>query len=177
MMQLQDLLDAGRADDLVTARVRERWLRHQATEDATFVGTLLDLAEHTAPLSLSLVGGRRHDGRVVGLAADAVVVDERGEHVVIRLGAVVFVRPAPGTVTAVASGDRAASLELAFGELLARVAPDQPDVAVSFVSGDAVTGRLLAVGVDVMTVQVSAGDAGLVYCPLPSVASVRLRSG
>lgn len=176
-MQLQELLDASRADDLSAARVRERWLRQQATEEATFVGTLLDLAELAAPVSASLIGGRRHDGRIIGLTADGVVLDERGDHVVVRLGAVAFVRPSPGTASAVATGDRPAALDLSFGELLARVVGEQPEVALALVSGDAVGGRLLAVGLDVLSVRVASGDAGLVYCPLPSIASVRLRSG
>lgn len=175
--ELEQLLDEARADGLAASRTRERWLRQQSAATATFVGSLLDLAESGAPVSLSLAAGRRHDGRVVGVGEDLVVLLEREEHVAVRSAAIAMVRTAPGTTAGPASGARPAALDLRFGELLARVVAGSPDVAVVLVTGDVVGGQLLAVGADVLSVRVAAGDGGVVYCPLPSLASVRLRSG
>lgn len=175
-MHLQELLDVVRADDHARARVRERWLRQQAQESATFVGALLDLAEAQIAVVLR-VGGRRQQGVVVGLGSDVAVLAERDAHVVVRLGAVSQVRPTPGAVTVAAAGDRVAALDLTFAELLAGVAADEPEVVVGFEDGEAATGRLVAAGVDVITLRLSPGGDGLAYCSTASLASVRFRSG
>lgn len=177
MHEWERLLDDARADAQAQARTRERWLQRQATESATFVGTLLDLAEADATLSLTLVGGRRHDGRVVGLGHDVAVLDDRGEHVVVRLEAVTLVRPHPGQRTGAASGDRLAALDLGFAEVLGRVAGEAPDVALVLVTGDVVAGSLPAVGTDVVTIRMAPGADGFAYSPVASIASVRFRSG
>jgi hypothetical protein len=175
--ELERLLDEARTDGLAESRTRERWLRHQATATATLLGSLLDLAETGASVAVSLLGGRRHDGRLVGVGDDVVVLVERSEHVVVRTEAIALVRTAPGTTAGPAAGARPAALDLHAGELLARLADGAPDVALALVSGDVVGGRLLAAGADVLSVRVADGDAGIVYCPLRSVGSARLRSG
>lgn len=152
-------------------------MRRQATERATFVGTLLDLAEAGVGVTVWVVGGRRHDGAPVGLGHDMVVLVERGDHVVVQLTAVTLVRPQPGSGAPAASGDRAAALDLRFVELLARLVDGQPDVAIALVSGDVLAGSLLAVGDDVLSVRLAPGADGLAYCPASAVSSVRFRSG
>jgi hypothetical protein len=173
----QRLLDDARSDELAQSRARERWLRQQATEDATLVGTLFDLAEAAIAVSVALRGGRRHDGTIEGLGTDVVVLDERGDHVAVRLAAAVTIRPQPGRAAGPATGARAAALDLTFVELLARLAPDRPDVALALITGDLVTGALIATGSDVVTVRVAPGVDGVVYCPSTSIASARFRSG
>ena len=170
------LLDEARADDQSQARIRERWLRQQATETATLLGTLVDLAESGAAVTVWLRGGRRHDGRPVGLGNDFVVLDDRGEHITIRLDAASVVRPQPGHVARAATGDRTAALDLDFIELLGRLLADRPEVAV-VVGDDALVGTLLAVGADVLTIRVAPGDDGIAYCSAAAVSSVRFRSG
>lgn len=176
-MQWDRLLDDARADALAEARVRERWLRRQASESATLLGTLLDLAESGAGLSITTRGGRRHDGRLVGLGHDVVLLVERGEHVVIPLGAVILVRPTPGSRVGTATGARAAALDLHFVELLARVVDQQPEVAVALDTGEVLAGSLLAAGEDVLTLRLAPGADGLAYCSAAAVSSARLRSG
>lgn len=171
------LLDDARSDLLAQARVRERWLRRQAADAATLIGTILDLAESGAGITVAVAGGRRHDGRVVGLGHDVVLLEDRAEHTAVRAGAISVVRPRPGSSAAVATGDRAAALDIGFVELLARVVDDHPDVAVALVSGDTVAGSLLGVGSDVLTVRVAPGPDGIAYCSASAVASVRFGSG
>ncbi len=176
-MRWERLLDEAKADELAHARVRERWLQRQATDVATLVGTLLDLAESGTGLAISVLGGRRHDGVPVGLGHDVVVVADRGDHVAIRLGAVTVVRPSPGAGASTATGSRAAALDLSFVELVARMVDEQPDAAVALVTGEVVAGDLLAVGTDVLTLRVAPGRDGIAYCSASAVASVRFRSG
>ena len=171
------LLDEARSDAQAQARERERWLRRQATESATMVGTLLDLAESDVPLAISVLGGRRHDGRVVGLATDVVVLLDRGEHVAVRIDAIAVARPAPGAAGVLATGDRPAALDVGFTELLGRLVDEQPDVAIAFRTGDSLTGQLVAVGADVLTIRVAAGPDGIAYCSPTAVSSIRFRSG
>lgn len=177
IVQLDDLLDEAKADAHAQARARERWLRRQAAESATFIGALLDLAESGTAVSVSTVGGRRHDGEVVGLGVDAVVLGDRGEHVVVRMPAITMVRPRPGSGAGVPGGDRPAALDLTFVELLARLVDDAPEVAASLVTGEVLAGTLLAVGVDVLSIRLAPGADGIAYCPPSALSSARLRSG
>jgi hypothetical protein len=173
----EELLDDARADDLASARSKERWLRRQATESATVAGTLLDLAERGAPVSIGVVGGRRHDGTVLAIGTDVVLLAERNDRVAIPVASIATFRPVPGAGGRAATGDRPPAVDVGFVELLARVVDDQPDVAISLVTGEVVSGRLLAVGADVVSVRVAAGDDGVAYCSASAVSSVRLHSG
>lgn len=171
------LLDDARADAGAGARARERSLRRQATEGATLAGTLVDLAESGAGVSVWTVAGRRLEGTLLAVGADFVLLADRGDHVAIRLDAVTAVRPHPGHRAGPASGDRSAELDLTFVELLARLVDDRPEISVGAAGGDSVAGVLEAVGADVLTVRVSPGADGLVYSSADRCASVRLRSG
>lgn len=174
LVQWQEVLDEARADDQAQGRARERWLRRQAEESATLVGTLLDLAESGVDVALSTLGGRRHDGPIVGLGIDVVVLEDRNERVAVRLPAITTVRPRPGAALVVAAGDRAAVLDLTFVELLARFVDERPDVSVALLSGEAVTGRLVGVGTDVLSIRVAEGEAGIAYCSAAAASSARL---
>jgi hypothetical protein len=77
----------------------------------------------------------------------------------------------------VAAGDRDAAVDSTFVELVARLAVDEPEVALTLVTGETLAGSLVAVGVDVLTLRVAPGPTGLLYCSAPSIASVRFRSG
>jgi hypothetical protein len=172
----QALLDEATAGEQASARGRERWLRRQATEGATLLGTLLDLAETGAPVTVWTASDRRVEGVPVGVGPDVVVLRHGGEHVAVRLGAVTVVRPAPGQDAVAATGDRPAALRLGFVDLLARLADDRPEIAVVLGTGDTIGGTLLAVGADVLTIGVGAGG-DVAYVSVPGCASVRFRSG
>jgi hypothetical protein len=178
LVQIWDrLLDDARADERAAARMRGRWLEQQAAETATFAGTLVDLAEHGAHLSIRATDGRRHDGTAVAVGTDFVALDDRGDLVLVRLATATVVRTRPERSLRLASGDRAATVDLDASEVLSRLAPAQPEVAIGFDGGDTVAGVLLAAGADVLTVRVADADDGIVYASSPRCASVRLRSG
>jgi hypothetical protein len=171
------LLDEARAGSMAAARTRERWLRRQATETATLVGTLLDLAEHGTSVSVATTAGRRHDGRIVAIGPDLVALSDRDAVVAVRIDAIAIVRPQPGATAGAATGDRPAALDLLFTELLGRLAGDGFEVSIAFAGGDPVSGVLVAAGDDVATQRVAPGADGLVYASLASTTSVRFRSG
>jgi len=170
---LQRLVDEERADDETRQRVRRRWLRQQAEEEAEFAGTLLALLERGAGVDVSTTSGRRHRGRVVGLGRDVCALRTLdGRRVWLRIAEVETVRPEPGLDSPPASDARVERQDLEFAEVLARMVDQRPSLRVVLSgSGDAVTGQLLAVGADVATL--AEGDRGAAcYVRFPSVAEV-----
>jgi hypothetical protein len=160
---LLELLDEARAGDASAARVRERWLRRQAEDGATLAGTLLDLAERGAPVSVRTTTGRTSHGAIAAVGTDFVVLQsEEGRDTCLRLQAVAAVRPAVGERHAVATGDRLAPLDLLLVEVLAGLAPDRPRLVV-LAGGDLVAGELRAVGVDVVTLRLDGDRPSLCY--------------
>ncbi|MGI9023309.1 MAG: hypothetical protein ACR2HV_08790, partial [Acidimicrobiales bacterium] len=83
----------ARARDAADARVRERWLRRQAEEEAAFAGLLVSLAERGVPVIVATTGGRHHVGRVEAVGADFTVVTTTGDRsTLVSLAAVAAVR-------------------------------------------------------------------------------------
>lgn len=158
----------ARADEAVAARTRERWLAQQATEEATFAGTLVALAERVERVVLLLAGGARRTGVVTAVGDDFCEVQDRGRTVLVALDAVASVQlherrgPASGSS---APGDRRL-----LGALALRCG-DRPRVQVVTRTGEAVGGTLTAVGEDVITLDLD-GARGVVYVRAGAVAEV-----
>lgn len=148
---LLDLLDEARADAAGSARSRQRWLEQQAAEGATLVGTLVGLAERGSPVALRTRAGRVCHGPLVAVSDDFVVVRaDAGRDHCVRLGSVASVGVQPGARPPVPSDDRPAPLDLRLVEVLAGLAPERPRLAL-VTAGELVSGVLLAVGIDVVT--------------------------
>lgn len=162
------LLDDARADERSAARIRERLLRQAAQEGASLVGTLLDLAESGAPVTVRTIVGRTFSGPLELVAADFVAV---GADAWVATAAVATVRPGSGA--GAAAGDRVAA-DLTLLDALALVAPDRPRAAFVVGGGDTVAGELLAVGTDVVSVRLDGG--GVTYVSASAIRAV-LRSG
>lgn len=170
---LVELLDEVRAGDAGAARMRERWLRRQAEEGATLGGTLLDLAERRAAVSLRTQSGRTSHGAVVAVGTDfAVLRGEDGRDTCVRLRAIATVRPQAGERYVTASGDRASPLDLLLIEVLAGLAPDRPRVALVTDGGELVAGELRAVGVDVVTLRLDGDRATPCYVAATAIDEV-----
>lgn len=171
---LVDLLDDARADHAAAERARERSLREQAAEGATLAGTLLDLAEHGAPVTLQTAAGRTHRARVGAVGADFVLLrPETGDEVLVRLGAITTVRTQPGTSMGPASGDRDPDGARLL-DVLAAVAPDRPRVTVvTMGSADPVRGALRSVGLDVATLRLE-GDGALCAIRASAITEVSI---
>jgi hypothetical protein len=167
--------------EAVSARSRERWLRQQEAEAATLSGTLVDLAEQGAEVTLVL-GGRRLAGRLVGVGPDLCVLeDDRGSSSLVSLWRLGAVLPAGGlegregaglpagglggrvgTVVpagglggrpVAAGGDRDPALQLRFADALAALAAETLPVRLLLDGGDVLAGDLVGVGADVVTLR------------------------
>jgi len=171
----------ARAREAADARVRERWLRAQAAEEASLAGVLLALAERRETVTLTTVHGRRHRGVVTGVGVDFVAVEvPAGTPTLVALAALADVRvveqgAAPGTrstAQAATTGDGPgqAAMGVRMGDVLAQAAGQRPRVAVH-AGAASVVGELRAMGSDVLTLRTD-GDARAVYIGLASVSEV-----
>jgi hypothetical protein len=166
-------LDAWRAAAAGAATIderrRERWLRVQADEEATFVGVLVDLAEQGRRVAVSTGGGQRHVGAIRVIGRELVVIEtEVGATALLRLDAVRSVRSAPGD--AGVTGDRSVHLDVTWEDALRVLAEDRPR-AVLAAGPDRWAGELRSVGLDVAIVRVE-GDGARVYLPVRSIDEV-----
>ena len=170
----------ARAREAADARVRERWLRAQAAEEASLAGVLLALAERRETVVVTMASGRRHRGVVTGVGVDFVVVEvPAGTSTLVVLAAVGDVRVAEdgggpasrvATTGASPSGDPPTALGVRLADVLAQAAGQRPRVAVS-AGAAAVVGELRGMGSDVLTLRTD-GDARAVYVPLASLSEV-----
>jgi hypothetical protein len=149
---------AERVGAAAQSRSRERWLRQQAAETATLVGTVVDLAEQRADVAV-LVGARTIGGRIVGVGRDGLVMAEAsGAATVVPLDRVVAVRVAGRrTGTGEATGGRRAAGEWRVVDALAALAAERSPVRLGVTGGEILSGTVLTVGEDVLTVQLAAG--------------------
>ena len=161
----------ARAREAADARVRERWLRAQAEEEASLAGVLLALAERRATVVASTVAGRRHRGVVTGVGVDfAALRAGAGTAILVVLAAVAEVRVVEGeSKRPTTGGGGGQELGVRLADVLAQAAGQRPRVAVQ-TGAASVVGDLRAVGSDVLTLRTDAAD--LVYVGLPSVSDI-----
>lgn len=161
-------------DEAARRRTRERWLRIQAEEEASFAGTLVDLAEHGRPAVLD-VAGERVRGRLVGVGADFVAVrTDRRQDALVPFDAIEAVRPEPGAADV--RGARSATLDVALHAVLGPIAADRPDVLVRTRHGVALRGRLRSAGTDVLRLRLDVEPPTPTWIPLTAVAVLVLVS-
>jgi hypothetical protein len=164
-----------RADEAARSRMRERWLRRQAEEDARFAGVLLDLSEAGAGVAVRTAGGRTVHGHIVAVARDFCVVRHAGMATFLSFAAVATVRPEPGFRAGDAASGRAAPVAASLGEVLAGLAGDRPRVRIVLEGGgEAVAGELRSVGADVVTLRLDGAADSPVYLPLATVRELTL---
>ncbi|MHB1930088.1 MAG: hypothetical protein ACYCUG_11845, partial [Acidimicrobiales bacterium] len=143
----------SRAREAAAERARERWLRQQAQEAATWLGVLVDLAEHGLDVTLTL-DGRSVTGTLAGVGEDLCVVAHAGGTTLVALAHVRAVRAAQGSW--VAGSDRRPALRIGFPDALAALAAERSPVAMALIGGSEVRGALVAVGTDVATLRTTA---------------------
>lgn len=166
---LQDLTDDTRALDAAADRRRQQSLRRQAAASGTWRGTLVDLAERGVLVACSTGPGRSLRGRIGTIGLDFVgLTAPNGQRVLVALAAVGSVRPEPGTGTTI--GDRRVTQDRTLAAALADLADEDRAVIVHTIAGDAVSGTLRTVGVDVVSVRPA--GAAEVYVALATVTDV-----
>ncbi|MDQ6928911.1 MAG: hypothetical protein M3159_09685 [Actinomycetota bacterium] len=165
----------ARAADAIDARVRERWLRTQAEESSTLAGVLVALAETATPVVVTTSTGRRHGGLVTMVGEDFFAV-RRGEERVtlVAMAAVGSVEPPSSKGSLPIEGERQpSSSPVTLRDVLGHAVGDRPRLMLY--AGDArTTGRLIAVGLDVVTVRTDADPPTLAYVSLGSVSEASL---
>jgi hypothetical protein len=171
-----DLADEASHEAAVRARTEERDRRERATELATWVGALRDLAERRAVVSLRARSGRVHRGALVGVGLDHVVLERPvGALVLLALEAVRTVRPEPGEPAPPAMGDRESPQDRTLAEALQRLVEGRhPVVLVVEDVAEPLHGLVIGFGEDVVTLRLTGADRGTVYLPLAAVDEVVL---
>ncbi len=172
-LEIVGLLDEARRAEAVDARGRQRWLRDQARESATFASALIDLAEARRTVVVETTAGRQHVGRVRAVGLDYCLV----ETTTCRLAAVVLDAVAsvrtPGPDWPAPTTDRRLQRHSSFHALLAELVADQQRASVGLGAQAAtVTGRLWSLGADVLTVRVDGRESGLSACQLRVVTEI-----
>jgi hypothetical protein len=167
----QWIADAA-AREAVDARVRSRRLLQQASEDATFIGTLVDLAERDAELNIVTSGDASIAGRIAAVGRDFIAVTGRnGRTTFVPLGAIAAVRTQPGTREAVVAGERAAPLQASLAAIVSELAAERVRVHVSS-ARHSVVGELRASGDDVLVVFADGTATVPVYVPIAAVTEL-----
>ncbi len=161
----------ARAREAADARVRERWLRSQAEEEASLAGVLLALAERRETVVATTVGGRRYRGAVTGVGVDfAALQAPGGTTTLLTLAGLADVRAVEdGRRLTTGDGGGRGALGVRLGDVLAQAAGQRPRVAVQ-AGAASVVGDLRAVGSDVLTLRTD--TAAIVYVGLASVSEV-----
>jgi len=160
-----------RVRDEAAGRARQRWLHQQASEAATLAGTLLDLAEGRAAVTI-LSAQRRYSGHLVGVGADLCVLEEPGRVTVVGLSRVIAVQPQPTPATArpaAASGNRAIEMVMTFQGALSAMAMDLAPVRIALVGTEILIGDLMGAGEDVVTLRVPGTPPRPAYLPVAAI--------
>lgn len=173
-----DDVDRFVADERISAaaraRTRERWLRTQANEAATFDGICWDLAERGELTVVTTASGQRHRGRIEALGHDFLSVRTAEASVLVPLVAAFAVEAAgdgePGERPEARDG-------LWLSEAVAELARERPTVRLRGRDGGAVVGELRHGGQDVAVVQPRSGARRPVYVRLSSLAELSVLSG
>jgi hypothetical protein len=170
---------AGWAADERTARAaadraRDRSLVDQSSATANWTGLLVDLAEARAEVVLAARGGLTRSGRLVGVAADFVVLERTGRGpVLVRTAGLETVTPAGPGGRLARAGERGAPSELTLAAALEALAGERAPAQVQ-TSGQAVAGIIAGCGEDVLTVK-PGGTGRLVYVAIDAVVWIEIR--
>jgi len=173
----------SRALDAVETRVRERWLRRQAEEEATFAGVLLAMAEREQPVVVTTTVAGRHVGPVEAVGADFVALRTPGGcTTVVTLESIVAVHgagmartgPRPSPAAGGRDGEGVAGgghrpVMVTMAEVLAHGVGHRPRVQLQ-AGGAQLVGELRSVGADVVTLLADGDPPKLVYLRLPSLS-------
>jgi hypothetical protein len=163
------------AREAADERIRERWLKRQAQEGATFASLLLDLAERRVTVTLSTTDGQRHQGLVTMVGLDFTAVRTSVGHLtVVALRAVLAVVPTGDSRFASLDGgtdDRPRPIDATMADALAEAAASRPRVSLR--GGTmAVTGELRGMGSDLVVLAVGEPRPRPTYLRLGSISEI-----
>ena len=135
-------------------------------------GALVDLCEAATPVTVHTRAGRCYAGAVRAVGADFVALGSGGGQagVVVALDAVASVRTRPGVPAVL--GDRPGGGDIGLAEVVAGLAADREAVRLVTVDGEAVTGVVRSVGLDVLVMRGGGDPPGVAYVPLAAIGEV-----
>ncbi|MDQ2754767.1 MAG: hypothetical protein M3R71_04370 [Actinomycetota bacterium] len=180
----------SRVTDAAAARGRQRWLHQQASEAATLLGLLVDLAERQSHVVLTTRSAFRHAGLLVGVGSNfCVVTDQAIGTTLVASDAITSVvvagsaGVAPATPAAagdrdhfgIAAGDRQSFRGTTLADSLAALAAERSSVRFRLAGGDQVVGALTSVGVDVSSVRLEGRERRMTHVSLAAVESCTAR--
>lgn len=166
---LARLVAEGRTDTAASTRSRQRWLSQQADEEATLVGTLVDLAERGLPVIVR-TGSEVLTGPLRVVGADHAVLDGVAGTVLVRLDAVTSVRSGEGRP--LPRGDRVIAATRPVTATLSDLAGERARVVVTTVAGERISGLLRAVGADVVRIEADGPHRGHVVVVVAAITTV-----
>ena len=167
----QFVADAA-ARETAESRKRSRRLLQQASEDATFVGTLVDLAEREADLAVVTSDGTTIVGRIAVVGLNFVAIAGRnGRTSFVPTASIAAVRAQPGTRELVVAGERAAPMPASLTAVLVELAAERVRVRITS-AGHSVVGELRAAGNDVLVVMADGSPPVPAYVPLASLTEL-----
>jgi hypothetical protein len=165
--ELTALVDTGVADAANDERNAIRWSSTINEETATWIGTWLNLAETEELVSFSTCVGSRHTLKIAMVGSDVVVGTEAsGSTIFVALSAVETLQI---STRRPAAGDREVD-GIGMQSLLFQIAGERPEVSVRTFSGSMLTGVLLNVGADVLSIRSETG--AVTALPISRVAEV-----
>jgi hypothetical protein len=148
--ELTEMLDESTVDERASTRSAQRWSRQVDEEEATWIGTLVDLAEQRKTVGLSTSTGQNHRVVIDAVGPDVVVAHRvDSSSLYLRIESIELLTGAGRPAAAGTSAGAGAS----FHELLFGLSADRPTVSVTTRSGRVVHGTLTAVGSDVLTIR------------------------
>ncbi len=161
-------------DEAARSRARERSLRQQAGEDASFTGVLLDLAERGRPIVLSTSTGRRHRGVVRTVATDFCILrTDTGIDQLVPYRALGMIRPLPQEAETV--GDRPATLDIGLTDALGHLCEDRPRLRIGLIGDpDPHVGELRSIGRDVLTLRMDGDPPPTAYLQVALIAELAI---
>jgi hypothetical protein len=161
-------------DEAARLRALERSLHQQASEDASFTGVLLDLAERGRPIVLSTSAGRRHRGVVRTVATDFCILRaDTGIEQLVPYRALGMIRPLPQEAETI--GDRPATLDVGLTDALSYLCEDRPRLRVGLIGDpDPHVGELRSVGRDVITLRMDGDPPPTAYLQVALIAELAI---
>ena len=160
------------AKETAESKARARSLLQQATEDATFVGTLVDLAERESDLIIVTTEDTAVVGRIAAVGDDFVAVAVRnGRTSFVPTVSIAAVRAQPGTRNVVVAGERGAPLRARLAAVVTELAAERVRVHVT-AARHAVVGELRASGDDVLVVMADGDPPVPTYIPFDSLTEL-----
>jgi hypothetical protein len=171
-----DLSDEAAQLAAVHDRFERRERQQLAAELATWVGTLRDLSERELTVAVRTAGGRVHRGALIAVGRDHVALRLlSGSLVLVALDAVRTVVPEPGASAPVATGDREHAQDRTLIEALERHVEEVREVVVLLRdTHEPLSGTVLAMGEDVLTLRADGNRRGTTYLPTTAIVAVLL---